>query len=38
MGTSDVTLDVSQLITKEVTYKGSFRYGVRLSASRVDIL
>jgi len=29
MGALDVTLDISRLITREVTYKGSFRYGVR---------
>ena len=28
MGKPDVTLDLGMLITKEVTYKGSFRYGV----------
>ena len=28
MGKPDVTIDLGMLITKEVTYKGSFRYGV----------
>lgn len=28
MGKTDVTIDLGMLMTKEVTYKGSFRYGV----------
>ena len=28
MGKSDVTIDLGMLMTKEVIYKGSFRYGV----------
>ena len=29
MGKPNVTLDVALLVTKEITYRGSFRYGVR---------
>jgi len=28
MGNPHVTIDVAALLTKEVNYKGSFRYGV----------
>lgn len=30
MGASDIQIPVSMLMAKEMTYKGSFRYGVRL--------
>jgi hypothetical protein len=33
MGKPDVTIDLGMLMTKEVTYKGSFRYGVSHHAS-----
>lgn len=29
MGNPEVTINVGVLITKELNYKGSFRYGVR---------
>lgn len=29
MGNPDVTINLGQLMTKELNYKGSFRYGVR---------
>ena len=31
MGKPDVTIDIGALMTKEVIYKGSFRYGVSFS-------
>jgi hypothetical protein len=33
MGNPNVTLNIGLLTTKEVVYKGSFRYGVRLATS-----
>lgn len=29
MGNPDVTINLGMLMTKELVYKGSFRYGVR---------
>lgn len=30
MGASNVVIDLAALISKELNYKGSFRYGVRV--------
>ncbi len=35
MGAPDVTINVGMLMTKEVNYKGSFRYGVSPSFKAV---